>query len=63
METLEELLRAWRDAEARGDVAALDELLAADFRGMGRSDSCSTRMAGSTSSAGATSPSRRLTGR
>jgi hypothetical protein len=35
METLEELLRAWRDAEARGDVAALDELLAADFRGDG----------------------------
>jgi hypothetical protein len=35
METLEELLRAWRDAEARGDVAALDELLSADFRGDG----------------------------
>jgi hypothetical protein len=35
METLEELLRAWRDAEARRDVAALDELLAADFRGDG----------------------------
>jgi hypothetical protein len=35
MTTLEELLRVWRDAEARGDAAALDALLAADFRGDG----------------------------
>jgi Domain of unknown function (DUF4440) len=35
MRTLEDLLRAWADAEARGDAAALDALLAADFRGDG----------------------------
>jgi Domain of unknown function (DUF4440) len=35
MLTVEELLRAWCDAEARGDPAALDPLLAADFRGDG----------------------------
>jgi hypothetical protein len=35
MRTLEDLLRAWADAEARGDTAALDALLAADFRGDG----------------------------
>jgi hypothetical protein len=35
METLEGMLAAWSDAEARGDAAALDALLAADFRGDG----------------------------
>jgi hypothetical protein len=35
VETFEELLRRWRDAEARGDAAALDPLLGADFRGDG----------------------------
>ena len=35
MRTLEDLLLAWSDAEARGDAAALDALLAADFRGDG----------------------------
>jgi hypothetical protein len=35
MNTLEDLLRAWSDAEAGGDAAALDALLAADFRGDG----------------------------
>jgi hypothetical protein len=35
MTTLEGLLRAWSDAEARGDAAVLDPLLAADFRGDG----------------------------
>lgn len=35
MRTLEALLAAWGDAEARGDAAALGPLLAADFRGDG----------------------------
>jgi hypothetical protein len=35
VETIEDLLRAWPAAEARGDVAALDPLLDADFRGDG----------------------------
>jgi hypothetical protein len=35
MKAIEALLRAWSDAEARGDAAALDALLAADFRGDG----------------------------
>ncbi|WP_433330919.1 nuclear transport factor 2 family protein [Spirillospora sp. CA-294931] len=33
--TLDDLLRRWRDAEARGDVESLDDVLAADFRGDG----------------------------
>jgi Domain of unknown function (DUF4440) len=35
MKTLRGLLRAWSDAEARGDATALDALLAVDFRGDG----------------------------
>jgi Domain of unknown function (DUF4440) len=35
VKTLKGLLRAWSDAEARGDPAALDVLLADDFRGDG----------------------------
>jgi hypothetical protein len=35
MDSLEELLRAWCDAEAGGDAAALAALLAGDFRGDG----------------------------
>jgi Domain of unknown function (DUF4440) len=35
MRTLERLLAAWSEAEARGDAAALDPLLAAEFRGDG----------------------------
>lgn len=35
VETFEELLRRWRDAEARGDTGALDPLLGSDFRGDG----------------------------
>lgn len=35
MDTFDDLLRQWSDAEAVGDVAALDVLLAADFRGDG----------------------------
>jgi Domain of unknown function (DUF4440) len=35
MKPLKGLLRAWTDAEARGDPAALDVLLADDFRGDG----------------------------
>lgn len=35
MRTLEQLLAAWSEAEARGDAAALDPLLAAEFRGDG----------------------------
>jgi hypothetical protein len=35
MKTVEGLLRAWTDAEARGDAAALGPLLATDFRGDG----------------------------
>jgi hypothetical protein len=35
MKPLKGLLRAWNDAEARGDPAALDALLADDFRGDG----------------------------
>jgi hypothetical protein len=35
MRTLEQLLASWCEAEARGDAAALDPLLAAEFRGDG----------------------------
>ncbi|SFW71705.1 nuclear transport factor 2 family protein [Amycolatopsis australiensis] len=35
VETFEELLTRWRDAEARGDARAWEPLLAADFRGDG----------------------------
>jgi hypothetical protein len=35
MDTFDDLLRQWSDAEAVGDVAALDVLLDADFRGDG----------------------------
>jgi Domain of unknown function (DUF4440) len=35
MLTVEALLRAWCEAEARGDAVALDPLLAVDFRGDG----------------------------
>jgi hypothetical protein len=35
MKPLQGLLRAWNAAEARGDPAALDALLADDFRGDG----------------------------
>jgi hypothetical protein len=35
MKTLKGLLRAWSDAEARGDAITLDALLASDFRGDG----------------------------
>ncbi|GLY34048.1 DUF4440 domain-containing protein [Amycolatopsis sp. NBRC 101858] len=35
VETFEELLTRWRDAEARGDAPAWEPLLAADFRGDG----------------------------
>jgi Domain of unknown function (DUF4440) len=35
METFDDVLRRWGDAEARGDVAALEVLLDADFRGDG----------------------------
>ena len=35
MNSVDELLRAWRQAEARADAAALEALLAADFRGDG----------------------------
>jgi hypothetical protein len=32
MDAFDDVLRRWGDAEARGDVAALDVLLDADFR-------------------------------
>src|SRR5438067_13131280 len=35
METFDEVLRRWSDAEARADTAALDTLLDPDFRGDG----------------------------
>jgi hypothetical protein len=35
VETFEELLTRWRDAESRGDAPAWEPLLAADFRGDG----------------------------
>ena len=35
MKTFEELLHAWSRAEGRGDAAALEALLAIDFRGDG----------------------------
>jgi Domain of unknown function (DUF4440) len=35
METFDDVLRQWRDAEARGDTAALDLLLDPEFRGDG----------------------------
>lgn len=35
VETFEELLRRWGEAESTGDTAALDAMLATDFRGDG----------------------------